>query len=45
MDNGEDASTFDFWFSEDDRVYKLDIEWVLTVNYMFSDNIWVYSQE
>lgn len=45
MDNREDASTFDFWFSEDDRVYKLDIEWVLTVNYMFSDHIWVYSQE
>ena len=45
MDNREDASTFDFWFSEDDRVYKLDIEWVLTVNYMLSDHIWVYSQE
>lgn len=31
MDNAEDASTFDFFFSEDDRVYKLIVEWMLGV--------------
>lgn len=31
MDNDTDASTFDFFFSEDDRVYKLIVEWMLGV--------------
>ena len=31
MDNDADASTFDFFFSEDDRVYKLIVEWMLGV--------------
>lgn len=43
MDNSDDASQFDFFWSADDRVYKLDIEWVLSANYMYSDNIYVYS--
>lgn len=42
MDNENDASMVDFFWSNDDRVYKLDIEWVLAVNYMFSENIYVY---
>jgi hypothetical protein len=42
MDNADDASMVDFFWSNDDRVYKLDIEWVLAVNYMFSENIYVY---
>lgn len=42
-DNADDASAFDFYWSADDRVYKLVIEWVLAVNYMFSDNVYVYS--
>lgn len=42
MDNADDASQFDFFWSADDRVYKLDVEWVLTPNYMYSDNIYVY---
>lgn len=43
VDNADDASAFDFYWSADDRVYKLVIEWVLAVNYMFSDNVYVYS--
>lgn len=43
VDNADDASAFDFYWSSDDRVYKLVIEWVLAVNYMFSDNVYVYS--
>lgn len=43
VDNADDASAFDFYWSADDRVYKLVIEWVLTVNYMFSDNVYVFS--
>ena len=31
MDNDADASTFDFFFSDDDRVYKLIVEWMLGV--------------
>lgn len=42
MDNSEDASAFDLFWSEDDRVYKLVIEWVLAINYMFSDNVYVF---
>lgn len=42
MDNADDASQFDFFWSADDRVYKLDVEWVLTPNYMYSENIYVY---
>lgn len=42
-DNADDASAFDFYWSADDRVYKLVIEWVLAVNYMFSDNVYIYS--
>lgn len=42
-DNADDASAFDFYWSSDDRVYKLVIEWVLTVNYMFSENVYVFS--
>lgn len=43
VDNADDASAFDFYWSADDRVYKLVIEWVLTVNYMFSENVYVFS--
>lgn len=42
VDGTGDAEQFDFFWSADDRVYKLDVEWVLTVNYMFSDHIWIY---
>ena len=45
VDNADDASQFDFFWSNDDRVYKLDVEWVLAVNYMFSDNVYVYSKQ
>lgn len=39
MDNADDAAMFDLFWSEDDRVYKLVIEWALAVNYMFSESI------
>lgn len=39
MDNADDAAMFDLFWSDDDRVYKLVIEWALAVNYMFSENI------
>lgn len=39
MDNADDAAMFDLFWSADDRVYKLVIEWALAVNYMFSENI------
>lgn len=42
VDNADDASAFDFYWSADDRVYKLVIEWVLAVNYMFSENVYVF---
>lgn len=42
-DNNDDSSQFDFFFSNETRTYKLIVEWVLAVNYMFSDNVYVYS--
>jgi hypothetical protein len=39
MDNADDAAMFDLFWSDDDRVYKLVIEWALAVNYMFSESI------
>lgn len=39
MDNADDAAMFDLFWSSDDRVYKLVIEWALAVNYMFSESI------
>lgn len=39
MDNADDAAMFDLFWSNDDRVYKLVIEWALAVNYMFSESI------
>lgn len=38
-----DSEKFDFWFSEDNRTYRLDVEWVLAVNYLFSERVYVYS--
>lgn len=42
IDAQGDNEKFDFWFSEDARTYRLDIEWVLAVNYLFSDRVYVY---
>ncbi len=39
MDNADNASQFDLFWSNDDRVYKLVVEWALAVNYMFSEKI------
>ena len=43
VDNADDASAFDFYWDASDRVYKLVIEWVLAVNYMFSENVYVFN--
>lgn len=42
VDMVNDAEKFDFWWSNDDRVYRMDLEYVLTIQYAFSDNIYVY---
>lgn len=33
------AETFDFWYSKDDRLFKLVVEWNAGVNYAFSDEV------
>ena len=43
-DGTGDKEAFDFFWSADDRVYKLDVEWVSTVNYQFSDGIYIYGK-
>lgn len=42
IDAQGDNEKFDFWFSEDNRTYRLDVEWVLAVNYLFSERVYVY---
>ena len=43
VDTADDESKFEFAFNQSSRKYDLIVEWVLTCNYMFSENIWVYS--
>lgn len=45
VDGTNDVELFDLFFSQDNRTYRLDIEWVLAVNYLFSERVYIYGVE
>ena len=44
MDNAEDASTFDLFYSDDDRTYKLVVEWALACQILNPDHFKGYQK-